>query len=161
MLSPSNYRVNEAWIVVKINDAPFYVKNDAYDVCVLMDAGSTYVFGHALSRVADGSVSDDDVKAIFDTAWRSKRQWPEKVIVTDNSKVSAIFEKQAKENGLPVIFIPVADLELIVGELINLSMLVLMAGDHISSPFTNGTTYTFTRDEGRNKTDARDSLSRA
>lgn len=119
MLSPDNYRVNEVWIVVKVTDAPFYVKNDAYDVYVLMDAGSTYVFGHAFSRVADGSVSDNDVKAIFDTAWRSKRQWPEKVIVTNNSKTSAIFEKEAKENGLPVIFIPVADLELIVGDLTN------------------------------------------
>ena len=119
MLSPNDFRVNEAWVVVKVNDAPIFVQNDAYDVYVLLDAGSTYVFGHALSRVADGSTSDKDVKSIFDTAWQGKRQWAEKVIVTDNSKAAAIFEKQAKANGLPVIFVPLAKLEPIVSDLMN------------------------------------------
>ena len=120
MLSPDNYRVNEAWIVAKINNVPFFVQSDEYDVYVLLDAGSTYVFGHALSRVTDGSTTVEDVVALFDTAWQGKHQWPEKIIVTDNSKTAAIFESQAKKNGLPVIYMPLTELEPIVGELMNL-----------------------------------------
>lgn len=119
MLSPNNYRVNEAWIVAKINNIPFQVQNDEYDVYVLLDAGSTYVFGQALSKV-DGSATIEEVAALFDTAWQGKQQWPEKIMVTDNSNTSAIFEAQAKKIGLPVIHMPIAEIELIVGELMSL-----------------------------------------
>jgi len=119
MLSPNDCRVNEAWIVAKINNIPLLVQNDEYDVYVLLDAGSTYVFGQALSQV-DGSATVDEVAVLFDIAWKAKQQWPEKIMVTDNSNTSAVFEAQAKRIGLPVIHMPMTDIEPIVGELISL-----------------------------------------
>jgi len=49
MFSPDDFRVNEAWIAFRANEEFLFVKDEPYDFYVLMDAASTYVFGHAVS----------------------------------------------------------------------------------------------------------------
>jgi len=43
MLEPSDFAVNEAWIAFRANDSFLLVKNEPYDVYILLDAASTYV----------------------------------------------------------------------------------------------------------------------
>ena len=100
MLTPQQFRVNEAWIAVRINEEFLFVKDEPYDIYVLMDAGSAYVFGHVLSRVVDEAPNEKEVEALFRKAWEAKNQWAEKLIITENSTAHDAFRKQAVKNGL-------------------------------------------------------------
>ena len=117
MLTPDQFRVNEAWIAVRVNEAFLFVKDEPYDIYVLMDAASAYVLGHVLSRVVDEAPDEKDVEALFRKAWEAKNQWAEKLIVTENSIAEDVFRMQAEKNGLSVEIVPLSDLEPIVGPL--------------------------------------------
>jgi len=117
MLTPDQFRVNEAWIVVRVNEAFLFVKDEPYDIYVLIDAASCYVFGHVLSRVTNEAPHEKDVEALFKKAWEAKNQWAEKLILTENSIAEDVFRKQAEQNSLSVSIVPLSDLELIVGPL--------------------------------------------
>jgi len=83
MLTPDQFKVNEAWIAVRINEEFLFVKDEPYDIYVLMDAASAYVSGHVFSRVVDESPHDKDVEALFRKEWEAKKQWAEKLIVPE------------------------------------------------------------------------------
>jgi hypothetical protein len=117
MLYPDQFRVNEAWIAIRVNEAFLFVKDEPYDIYVLMDAASCYVLGHVLSRVTDEAPNETDVENLFQDAWAAKRQWAEKIMLTENSIAADVFRKRAEKNGLSVIMVPLSDLEPIVGPL--------------------------------------------
>ena len=117
MLTPDQFRVNEVWIAVRVNEAFLFVKDEPYDIYVLMDAASAYVLGHVLSRVVDEAPDEKDVEALFRKAWEAKNQWAEKLIVTENSIAEDVFRTQAEKNGLSFKIVPLSDLEPIVGPL--------------------------------------------
>lgn len=119
MLHPNQFEVNEAWIAFKVNgDESFItVADEPYDMYVLMDAASTYVLGHIISRTADGTPQEKEVEDIFNKAWQTKKQWPKKFIITENSTADKTFRKQAEKNGLPTEYVPLSDLESIVSPL--------------------------------------------
>ncbi len=117
MFSPDHFRVNEAWIVLRANEEFLFVKDDPYDIYVLMDAASTYIFEHVSIKVVDEAPQEKDVKALFKAAWAAKKQWAEKLIITENSPVENIFKREAEKNGLLVEIVPLSDLEPIVGDL--------------------------------------------
>jgi hypothetical protein len=117
MLTPDQFKVNEVWIAVRINESFLFVKDEPYDMYVLMDAASAYVFGHVLSRVVYKAPSEKDVQALFTKAWEAKNQWAEKLIVAENSIAEDVFRTQAEKKGLSVKIVPLSDLEPIVGPL--------------------------------------------
>ena len=51
MLNPSQFEVNDAWIAFRVNEGPLFIKDDPFDVFVLMDAASAYVLGFVFSKV--------------------------------------------------------------------------------------------------------------
>ena len=75
MLTPDQFRVNEAWIAVRVNEEFLFVQDEPYDIYVLMDAASCYVLGHVLSRVVDEAPEENDVEELFQTAFQAKNQW--------------------------------------------------------------------------------------
>ena len=117
MLTPDQFKVNEAWIAVRINEEFLFVKDEPYDIYVLVDAASAYVLGHVLSKVVDESPDVKDVEALFREAWEAKRQWAEKLIVPENSIAENVFRIQAEKNGLSIEIVPLSDLEPIIGPL--------------------------------------------
>ena len=117
MLTPDQFRVNEAWIVVRINEAFLFVKDEPYDIYVLIDADSCYVLGHVLSRVTNEAPHEKDVEALFKKAWEAKNQWAERLILTENFIAEDVFRKQAEQNNLSVSIVPLSNLESIVDPL--------------------------------------------
>ena len=117
MLTPDQFRVNETWIAIRVNEEFLFVKDDPYDIYVLIDAASTYVLGYVLSRVADEAPQEKDVADLFKNAWKAKNQWAKQLIITSNLKAEMLFEKQAENNGLSVKVVSVSELEPIIGPL--------------------------------------------
>ncbi len=96
---------------------PLTVKNEPYDIYVLMDAASAYVFGHVLSKVVDEAPQETDVDALFRKAWGAKSQWPEKLIVPEDFLADKVFRMQAQKHGISVNTVSLSDLSPIVGPL--------------------------------------------
>jgi len=117
MLNPDQFHVNEAWIAVRVNEAFLFVKDEPYDIYVLMDAASAYVLSHVLSRVVDEAPHEKDIEVLFKKAWEAKNQWAEKLILTENSIAEDVFRTEAEKNGISVKIVPLSDLEPIVGPL--------------------------------------------
>lgn len=114
MLEPSDFEVNEAWIAFRVNDSFLLVNNEPYDVYILMDAASTYVFGHVLSKTVDGSPNERDVAALLREAWSAKHQWAKQLIVPEGSLAEGVFRNQAEKNGLAFSAVPLTELLAIV-----------------------------------------------
>jgi len=117
MLTPDQFRVNEVWIALRVNEKFLFVKDEPYDIYALMDAASAYVLGHVLSRVVDEAPHEKDVEALFRKAWEVKNQWAKQLIVTENSTAEDVFRTQAEKNGLSVRIVPLSELEPIIGPL--------------------------------------------
>lgn len=128
MITPDQFRVNEAWIIAKINEQFLYVQDEPYDSYVLMDAASCYVFGHVLSRVVDEAPREKDVKELFQTAFEGKNQWADILILTGNTPADDVFRKEAEQKGLYVKIINESDLETILGPLKETFASVFMRG---------------------------------
>ncbi|MCD6305913.1 MAG: hypothetical protein J7M32_06445 [Deltaproteobacteria bacterium] len=114
---PDQFRVNEAWIGVRINEEFLFVADMPYDVYVLMDAASAYVLGYVLSKVVDEGPQEKDIEDLFQKAWSAKRQWADRLIVPEGSVAERAFRGKAEEKGLSVETVPLCDLEVIVGPL--------------------------------------------
>lgn len=117
MIRPDQFRVNEAWIAVRINEEFLFVQDEPYDIYLLMDTASCYIFGHILSHVVDEAPREKDVKELFQTAFRAKNQFADILILTGNSPADDVFRKEAEQNGLSVKIINESELELILGPL--------------------------------------------
>ena len=117
MLTPDQFRVNEVWIALRVNEKFLFVKDEPYDIYALMDAASAYVLGHVLSRVVDEAPHEKDVEALFRKAWEVKNQWAKQLIVTENSTAEDVFRTQAEKNGLSVRIVPLSELEPIIDPL--------------------------------------------
>ena len=118
MLTPDQFGVNEVWIAIRINESYLFVQDEPYNIYVLMDAASTYVFGHVLSKVGDEAPRGRDVETLFGKAWKAKSQWPEKLIVPEDDLAgSVVFRMQAEKDGLVFETVPLSELTPIVGPL--------------------------------------------
>ena len=114
MLSPNQFKVNEVWIALKANESSMFVRDEPYDIYVLMDAASTYVFGHVPVRVTNEIPEEKDVDALFQKAWGAKREWPKKLIIPEGESAHDIFRMQAEKNELSFETVPLSDLSPIV-----------------------------------------------
>jgi len=115
MLKSSQFRVNELWIAIKLNQRSVFVQDEPYDIYVLMDAASTYVFGHLLSRVADEGPEEGEVEALLKKAWEAKGKWPEKLVVPEHFLAQDVFQAQAEKHGFAFSTVRLSDLASIVG----------------------------------------------
>ncbi|MBT3144865.1 hypothetical protein [Neptunomonas phycophila] len=99
MIDHNDFRVNEAWVVFKLNEVPLLTQDGGMNMYALMDIGSGYIIGHISS--SESSVPDKkEVKKLFLKAWKEKSDWPYKLILEeDNIQMKAV-KQFAKNNGI-------------------------------------------------------------
>jgi hypothetical protein len=112
---PDQFKVNEAWIAAKLFNSSFIVMEGLYDIYVLLDAGSAYLFGYILAKAIDNAPNNKDVAELFQKAYLTKNQWPEKLIVPENFTAAAVFKEHAEKNNLIYTEVPLSDLSPIIG----------------------------------------------
>jgi hypothetical protein len=117
MLMSDQFNINEAWIAIRINDLFSSVRDNPYDIYVLMDAASTYVFGHILLDIVNVAPQKEDVENLFRKAWETKRQWPDKLIMAEHSIAENVFRTVAEKNGFTFSTVSLSDLSPIVAPL--------------------------------------------
>ena len=87
-----------------------------YDCYILMDVGSTYIFGQAFVPEGGRPVGTD-VEELLQDARRKQIRWARRLIVTKEGPTESVFIEKAKDHGLRVEKFPPNVFQPIVGEI--------------------------------------------
>jgi len=106
MLHPSKFKVNDAWIVFRLNEAPITTETDGdFNVIALMDAASCFILGAEFVPVTSAEPSEIEVKRLITSGKSHKQQLPKKLYIPDNQAADVLCS-EAERNGIAVIRVP-------------------------------------------------------
>lgn len=83
MIQPDDFDANEAWIVLKLNSAPFRVHEGEFDIHVVADAGSAFIIGEVIVPSEGKAPALNEVEGIFLDGLEATSQWPQKLLLHD------------------------------------------------------------------------------
>jgi len=116
MLHPKNYRVNQAWMVFKLNDVPLHTKKDGdFNCFVLMDAASCYIVSSAMISVTEVELSLMESKRMLKQGQAEKNELPQELFVP-NELCAEEFVAEAERQGIKVVRLPEAQLHVYTEE---------------------------------------------
>ncbi len=118
MIHPRNYKVNQAWLSTRVNDTFLYVAGDPYDMYILVDVASCYVFGFVFAKTAEDEGPDiDEIDKLFNNAWSSKCQFPIEFYVEEDFSPKEEFKTVCQNYDITFNVLPKNSLSLIVDEI--------------------------------------------
>jgi len=116
MLHPSEFQVNEAWIVFRLNEAPISTERDGdFSVIALMDAASCFILGVEFVPVTFAEASEMEVKRLIKSGKSHKQQLPKMLYIPENL-VADVLCTEAERNGIVVVRVPEEQLLVFIGE---------------------------------------------
>jgi hypothetical protein len=99
--------VNECWLVVQASRTPVRTDEDgAFDVYVLQDAASMYIFGTVLVSAGSSAAREEEIDELFQSAWRGKHAWPKRLVLSNSNPLVSSFAVAAERNGIAVEYVP-------------------------------------------------------
>ena len=116
MLHPSEFQVNEAWIVFRLNEAPISTETDGdFNVIALMDAASCFILGAEFVSVTSSEPSEMEAKRLIKSGKSHKQQLPKTLYIPEN-QAADILCTEAERNGIVVVRVPEEQLLVFIGE---------------------------------------------
>lgn len=116
MLHPSEFQVNEAWIVFRLNEAPISTERDGdFNVIALMDAASCFILGTEFVPVTSAEASEMEVKRLIKSGKSHKQQLPKMLYIPENL-VADVLCAEAERNGIAVVRVPEDQLLVFISE---------------------------------------------
>ena len=116
MLHPSEFQVNEAWIVFRLNEAPISTETDGdFNVIALMDAASCFILGAEFVSVTSSEPSEMEAKRLIKCGKSHKQQLPKTLYIPEN-QAADILCTEAERNGIVVVRVPEEQLLVFIGE---------------------------------------------
>lgn len=116
MLHPSQFQVNETWIMFQLNDAPVVTSSDGdFNVFALMDAASCFMFGTECVPTDSKELSQIEAKRLLESGYSHKKQYPKELIIPNN-QVADILSTEAERCGISVVRVREEQLEVLIGD---------------------------------------------
>lgn len=116
MLEPSQFEVNEAWVVFQLNDSPIRTEQDGNFNCVaLMDAASGFILGMAFVSASDVEPSDFEARRLFKAGWVHKKQHPA-TLFTPKGQFQTTIPAEAARHGITVVSVQESELSAFTSE---------------------------------------------
>jgi hypothetical protein len=115
-MHPSQFTVNQCWLVIKASDVPISTDEGFFDVYVLQDAASMYLFGSVFTPLGTGDAPEEEVNSLFQGAWRAKQEWPKRLLLPDSIPSPNSFTMAANQNQIPVEIVPESALAIYVND---------------------------------------------
>lgn len=116
MLHPRNFKVNEAWIVFRLNEAPISTERDGdFNVLALMDAASCFILGTEFVPAASAEPSEMEVRRLLKSGQSHKQQLPKTLYIPEHLAAD-VLRTEAERNGITVIRVPEEQLLVFIGE---------------------------------------------
>ena len=116
MLHPTQFYVNEAWIIFKLNDAPLSTESDGdFDLIALMDAASCFILGTATLATSSAEISQLEAKRLLKKGQSHKKQLPSKLFIP-GALLASRFAAEAERLKLAIQRVAEVELEVFIGE---------------------------------------------
>ncbi len=116
MLHPKNFKVNDAWLGIKVSSNDAKVQEGKVNVFVLIDVSSCYVIDQQVVLASEGIMPPiENVESMFMKAFAKAFKYPSKLYIPIEEAESNGFVTVANDKNIPIKYIPASDLDLIVG----------------------------------------------
>ena len=115
-MRPADFRVNATWLAFRFNQRPLQSEDGAYDVFVLQDAGSMFIFGTAFAPHESEAPSRVEVDRLLQAAWSHRQEWPEELVLPGNPSFENAFVQAATEVPIAVRTVPEAGMSFYIRE---------------------------------------------
>ena len=116
MIHPNQFKVNEAWIAFKLNDAPIITDRDGdFNTIALMDAASCFILSILSVSAMAVQLTELESKELLEKGWIHKQDLP-KTLIIPNHQVANLLQIEAESQGITVVRVPEDQLMLFIGE---------------------------------------------
>ena len=116
MIHPNQFKVNEAWIAFKLNDAPIITDRDGdFNMIALMDAASCFILSTLSVSAMAEQLTELESKELLEKGWIHKQELP-KTLIIPNHQVANLLQIEAESQGITVVRVPEDQLILFIGE---------------------------------------------
>jgi len=116
MLCPNQFRVNEAWIAFRLNDAPIRTEFDGdFNCLALMDAASCFILTNAFIPANDKQISTLEARRLLKKGSEQKHELPETLFIPSNETADNLAH-EAQRQGVTVVRVPEDQLIMFTGE---------------------------------------------
>lgn len=114
-LDPSQFEVNEAWILFQLTEKPIVTQLDGSFICYgLMDVASCFMLGVTPHRRTDDSaILIKKILGLIKTGWEHKKEFPERLLVIKELLTTEL-EFEIRAQGIYVNFVEEFELESII-----------------------------------------------
>lgn len=115
-LHPTQFNVNEAWIVFKLNHEPVHTVQDGdFDFLALMDAASCYILGSTPVAAKQLELSEIEARSLLQAGRSHKARWPQTLFVPKEQRAESLVV-EAERHGINVVRVAEAQLSVFIGE---------------------------------------------
>jgi hypothetical protein len=116
VLHPNQFRVNEAWLAFKLNDAPIQTEADGdFNYFALMDAASCFIVSSTFAPISEAEPPLREVRRLLKRGWAHKKQSPQKLFIP-TGQFPSILPTEAERQGISVVRVPEEQLLNFIGE---------------------------------------------
>lgn len=116
MLHPSQFQVNEAWVIFKLNDVPIHTEEDGdFNFIALMDAASCFILSSISTPVSSVEPSSLESRRLLKEGQAHKNQVPMTLFIPDDQPAVSL-SAEAERQGITVVRVPEHQLLLFIGE---------------------------------------------
>ena len=110
------FKVNEAWIVFRLNEAPISTETDGdFNVIALMDAASCFILGAEFVSATSAEPTEMEVRRLVESGKSHKQQLPKTLYIPDNQAADVLCN-EAERNGIAVVCVPEDQLLVFISE---------------------------------------------
>lgn len=116
MLHPSQFKVNEAWIVFKLNTVPIQTEQDGdFNMLALMDAASCFILTSASVRAMQAEPAQAEAKRFLHEGYAQGRRWPGTLFIPAE-QAAEVLVAEAEQVGIDVVRLPEGQLSVFIRE---------------------------------------------
>ena len=116
MLHPNQFKVNDAWIAFRLNDAAIETESDGDFTCMaLMDAASCFILGMEMYPSHVKELSAQEARRLLQQGKSHKGQMPRKLFVAEEQASSAL-ALEATRSKVEVVIVAEGELLVFISE---------------------------------------------
>ena len=116
MLHPNQFKVNDAWIAFRLNDAPIVTERDGdFDCIALMDAASCYMLGMEMYSARAMGPSPEELRRLLQQGQGREGTLPQRLFVAEGQGAGAMYQEAARLN-IEVVMVPEDELLVFISE---------------------------------------------
>lgn len=101
-MHPRDFENNRTWLAFRVNRIPVSTGEGEFDIFMLQDAASMFIFGHAFAPHGAESPPEEEVASLLDQAWSRRREWPDELVLPGRPLMSNTFVRLARRHGMVV-----------------------------------------------------------